>query len=139
MAADTPDTKTSLLKGILVNIGGASGYGTAPDVAPQIIQAIVQVYGVPTLNLADTQQQLLIQWILALGISYNAAVMTEVEALKILYVYYGGANDATLPDHEIPLLRGILDMVIPPSSDWILTTNFWADTGIWVDSAHWQD
>jgi hypothetical protein len=55
-----------------------------------------------------------------------SAIMTEVEALTLLYIYYGGADDSTLPDHEIPLLRGILEGASPPSpgGDWILETKY---------------
>ncbi len=107
------DTRTSLLKQILVNIGGAADLGDCPDNWIQILQAIVQVYGEPTSTLADTQQQLLIQWMEGVGLSYDAAIQTEVEALTQLYLYYGGADDSTLPDHEIPLLRGIWENAAP--------------------------
>ncbi len=134
------DTRTTLLKQILVNIGGADDLGSCPDVWPQILQAIVQVYGQPTGTLADTQQQLLIQWCEGVGLTDLSAVMTEVEALTLLYIYYTGITGYGVPDHEIPLLRGIEEAATPPSiDDWILFTNFWNDSGRWRDTAVWQD
>jgi len=137
--ADPPDEKISLLKGILVELGGVAGAGDAPDTGTQILQAIVQTLGVSVLATADTQTELLQQWVDAVGEAYDPGANTEVSLLSILYIYYGGADDATLPDHEIPLLRFIYENIIPPSTVWILATGSWDDSGIWVDGDVWID